>query len=220
MREHENSGQLDRLAQDCAAELVGQLFRPLAHQLNNPIQAVLGAAELLDLALQRPRKLVHRAGELRGLTGQIREEALRIAAIIAQLHAFVGADPGPGPCSFDELWFEVHGLWSTVAEHQGIRSSADLRTDFMVAHNSAISRVLVLGWLEQIRGCAPARVTFAAQSGPDRLTLRARLEGGSAAPPSPGSRWAKLCEASSSQIAQEASSTELRLAGTPAASPA
>ncbi len=60
---------------------VGQLVSGVAHELNNPLQSILGFTELLIDAEQRP--------ELRRDLEQVRSEAIRAGKIVRNLLAFV-----------------------------------------------------------------------------------------------------------------------------------
>jgi signal transduction histidine kinase len=60
---------------------VGQLVSGIAHELNNPLQSILGFTELLIDAEERP--------ELRRDLEQVRSEAIRAGKIVRNLLAFV-----------------------------------------------------------------------------------------------------------------------------------
>src|SRR5205085_2271561 len=60
---------------------VGQLVSGVAHELNNPLQSILGFTELLIDAEERP--------ELRRDLEQVRSEAIRAGKIVRNLLAFV-----------------------------------------------------------------------------------------------------------------------------------
>ena len=67
---------------------VGQLVAGVAHELNNPLQSVIGYSELLLHAEVRP--------EARADLEQVKGEALRAARIVRSLLSFVRRSVGPG----------------------------------------------------------------------------------------------------------------------------
>lgn len=74
----------------------GQLVSGVAHELNNPLQSVVGFAELLIEGEKRP--------EVRGDLEQIHSEANRAAKIVRNLLAFVRrSSPERGPANLNEL---------------------------------------------------------------------------------------------------------------------
>ena len=74
----------------------GQLVSGVAHELNNPLQSVVGFAELLIEGEKRP--------EVRGDLEQIHSEANRAAKIVRNLLAFVRrSSPERAPANLNEL---------------------------------------------------------------------------------------------------------------------
>jgi PAS domain S-box-containing protein len=101
----------------------GQLVSGVAHELNNPLQSVVGFAELLIDGEERP--------DVRGDLEQIHSEANRAAKIVRNLLAFVRrSSPERAPVSLNEL---VHSAVALRAYEFGV---ANIGLDVQYAENT------------------------------------------------------------------------------------
>jgi two-component system NtrC family sensor kinase len=95
---------------------VGQLVSGMAHELNNPLQGVLGYAELMLAAPDR------RSGDE---VQRIRENADRAASIVRNLLAFAGAE------RMSRAWLDVnHLIRGAIAERQPHFEAANIAVTF------------------------------------------------------------------------------------------
>ena len=136
--------------------LLGLFFRAWAHELNNPVQAVLAGAELIEMELGAPgasMESVH-AQVVQHAT-EIGREVLRVSDGIGRLHALSqGLTRVDGVVEVKSLLDDAIALWNPVARHAGIEvrrsalaSEASVRE---IAVGSCAGRLLVLGALAAI----------------------------------------------------------------------
>ncbi len=117
---------------------VGQLMQGVAHELNNPLQAILGTAQLLE---RRPEL----SAEVREEVAFVESQAVRAREIIRSLSSF--GDPQLGPpeaVDLREVVAEVLQLRPQVAAAGDIRINADAQTSASVHANfTELARVVL-----------------------------------------------------------------------------
>ncbi len=102
-------------------ESIGTLASGVAHEINNPIQAIMGQAELLSL---EPGI----TNEVRETAGTIIEQSERIARIVGSLLTFARKEPEQRrEENAAQLVDETVCLMTTVMRKDGIRLEADYR---------------------------------------------------------------------------------------------
>ncbi len=136
------------IALDAAAQALGvslregllwEVFRPLAHAINNPLQGALGAVELAGLDATRiDRGLVPKGGPLTPQLAPASEGILATARILAAMQTFVRAEDD-GARSWAEAFEAVALLAATVAAHDHLDLSSP-------AFESAQASVALPGW--------------------------------------------------------------------------
>ena len=102
--------------------LLGLFFRAWAHELNNPVQAVLAGAELIELELGVPNASLAEIRErVRVQSREVATEVVRVSDGIARLHALCRAPAGiEGQVELGDLLAEANALWTPVSRHAGI----------------------------------------------------------------------------------------------------
>ena len=125
-------------------KIMGEMATGLAHELNQPLTAILMQAELacrkLDLGCQLG------AEELKKTWQAIADQAYRSGQIIRRMRDFVRkSEPVQAPLDFGELVDEVLSLLRSDLRHQGIRVSLDLASPLpkIVADKIQVQQVLL-----------------------------------------------------------------------------
>jgi signal transduction histidine kinase len=102
--------------------LLGLFFRAWAHELNNPVQAVLAGAELIELELGVPDASMAEIQErVRVQAREVAAEVVRVSEGIARLHALCRPPTGiEGKVHFQDMLAEASALWGPVSRHAGL----------------------------------------------------------------------------------------------------
>lgn len=123
----------DRLA------TIGQLASGVAHELNEPLGAILGFAQLLDKTPRIP-------SQARGDIARIMSAALHARDIIRKLMTFARqARPALEPIDLNGLIKESRSLWAWRCEDRGIETVYELSPSLVMMHADAgqIRQVLI-----------------------------------------------------------------------------
>lgn len=117
---------------------VGHLMRGVAHEMNNPLQAILGTAQLLE---RQPGLSVEAREEI----AFVQSQAVRAREIIRSLSRFDAAQVGPPePVDLREIVVEVLQLRAHDAAASDIRINADSQTSACVSANfTELARVVL-----------------------------------------------------------------------------
>lgn len=117
---------------------VGQLMHGVAHEMNNPLQAILGTAQLLE---RRPEL----SADVREEIGLIQSQAVRAGEIIRSLSRFSDPQVGPPePVDLREVVAEVLRLRPHDAAAGDIRTNAELQASANVHANfTELARVVL-----------------------------------------------------------------------------
>ena len=124
MREELQSLQQQVIRQERLAA-IGVLVSGVAHELNNPLQAILGFAELLQMQKDMP-------AEARGDLTLIQKESVRASAIIRNLSRFGRQMSEPSPVRFRDVVASVLELRQRKLEELNIDVDIDEKSQGLV----------------------------------------------------------------------------------------
>jgi C4-dicarboxylate-specific signal transduction histidine kinase len=170
MREELESLQRQVIRQERLAA-IGVLVSGVAHELNNPLQAILGFAELLQMRGDLP---AHAQAEL----ALIQKESARASAIIRNLSRFSRQQTAePSPVRLYDVLASVIELRQRKLEEENIQLTVDAQPDppVMAVFNELQQVVLnfVINAEQAVKDTPPPRRIIARVAAADR---RARLE--------------------------------------------
>jgi C4-dicarboxylate-specific signal transduction histidine kinase len=125
VREEKESLQRQLIRQERLAA-IGVLVSGVAHELNNPLQAILGFAELLQLNDDLPEDVRHDLS-------LIRRESTRASGIIRNLQRFGRQSTAPTPIRLSDVVASVLELRQRKIDAQGIRLDIEDQSDAIVS---------------------------------------------------------------------------------------
>ena len=170
MRQEVESLQRQVIRQERLAA-VGQLVSGVAHEINNPLQAILGFAELLQMQRDVP-------DAVKNDLVLIQKESARACAIIRNLAMFARQQTGEAePVHLGDVIRSVAELRQRRLESEGIELLIDNRSASQVAAVMAELQQVVLNFVvnaEQaivMSGRQPGRITVRTYDRDDRVIL-------------------------------------------------
>jgi signal transduction histidine kinase len=170
MREELQSLQRQVIRQERLAA-VGQLVSGVAHEINNPLQAILGFAELLQMQADVPESV---KGDLR----LIQKESARACNIIRNLAMFARQQPGEAaPVRLAEVISSVAELRQRRLESEQIELRVDDRSTLYVSAVITELQQVLLNFVVNAEqailasGRFPGRITVRACDVDDRVLL-------------------------------------------------
>jgi C4-dicarboxylate-specific signal transduction histidine kinase len=150
---------------------VGQLVSGVAHEINNPLQAILGFAELLQMQGDVPDSV---KGDLR----LIQKESARACGIIRNLALFARQQPGAAaPVGLGDVMSSVAELRQRRLESEDIQLQVDDRSTQQVMAVLTELQQVVLNFVVNAEqailasGRLPGRITMRAFDDNDRVVL-------------------------------------------------
>lgn len=124
--ERELREQGEELAQISRVASLGELTASIAHEINQPLGAILSNAEAAEMLLESPNPPL---AEVRQILGDIRKDDLRASEVIRQVRALVGRrEVQMQPLDLQETLSGVVRLIRGDAQRRGVRIFTDLGT--------------------------------------------------------------------------------------------
>jgi signal transduction histidine kinase len=139
VREEKESLQRQLIRQERLAA-IGVLVSGVAHELNNPLQAILGFSELLQLQDDLPESVRHDLG-------LIRRESTRASGIIRNLQRFGRQTTEPSPVKLTDVVASVLELRQRKIEAQEIRLDIEDQSEAVVSAVFTELQQVVLNFL-------------------------------------------------------------------------
>ncbi|MCC7181833.1 MAG: hypothetical protein IT177_25870 [Acidobacteria bacterium] len=139
VREEKESLQRQLIRQERLAA-IGVLVSGVAHELNNPLQAIMGFAELLQLHKDVPEPV-------RQDLSLIRRESARASGIIRNLQRFGRQTSEPSPVKLSDVVASVLELRQRKIESQGIRLDIEDQSEASVSAVFTELQQVVLNFL-------------------------------------------------------------------------
>lgn len=172
VREEKESLQRQLIRQERLAA-IGVLVSGVAHELNNPLQAILGFAELLQLNEELP-------DPVKQDLSLIRRESARASAIIRNLQRFGRQTSEPSPAKLTDVVASVLELRQRKIESQGIRLDIDDQSEATVSAVFTELQQVLLNFLinaeQAVSHLEPARRRILLRTSDGRDTARLEVE--------------------------------------------
>jgi C4-dicarboxylate-specific signal transduction histidine kinase len=172
IRDEKESLQKQLIRQERLAA-IGVLVSGVAHELNNPLQAILGFSELLQLHDDLPDSVKHDLG-------LIRRESTRASGIIRNLQRFGRQTSEPSPARLSDVVASVLELRQRKIEAQGIRLDIDDQSEATVSAVFTELQQVVLNFVinaeQAVAALDPARRRILIRSSDARNSARLEVE--------------------------------------------
>lgn len=172
VREEKESLQRQLIRQERLAA-IGVLVSGVAHELNNPLQAILGFAELLAMQDDLPEGVRHDLA-------LIQRESTRASAIIRNLQRFGRQTSEPTPVRLSDVVASVLELRQRKLEAQGIRLDIEDQSDAFVPAVFTELQQVVLNFLinaeQAVTGLDESRRRVKIRTSDGRNTARLEVE--------------------------------------------
>jgi signal transduction histidine kinase len=158
--EIEAHGRLSELAHMNRRSTVGELSASVAHELQQPLTAILSNTEAAELILSRVPGAV--AGEVKDILADIKRDDLRASEVIKRLRRLLAkASPEPQEVNLNEVISEVFELLSAqaAARHVSLTTNLALRPPRVSGDRIQLQQVvlnLVMNALDSIAGANSA----------------------------------------------------------------
>ena len=172
VRQEKESLQRQLIRQERLAA-IGVLVSGVAHELNNPLQAILGFAELLQLHEELPESVRHDLA-------LIRRESTRASGIIRNLQRFGRQTTEPSPVKLSDVVASVLELRQRKIESQAVRLDIDDQSEATVSAVFTELQQVVLNFLinaeQAVSRLDPARRRILIRTSDGRNSTRLEVE--------------------------------------------
>jgi PAS domain S-box-containing protein len=153
------------LAHASRLALVGELTASIAHEINQPLGAILSNADAAELLLEASPAALD---EVRQILGDIRKDDLRASEVIRRLRGLLRKrEMEVQPLQLNEVVAEVLGLVRAESRRRGVAVETELAADLPLVQADKIHLQQVL-----LNLCFNGMEAMADGSGEKRLTVR------------------------------------------------
>ena len=179
--------QRAELAHASRLAMAGELTASIAHEINQPLGAILASADAAELMLETGDA---RREDLKRIVSRIRRDDLRASDVISRLRTLLAKqEPERTPFDLNEAAVDVVGLLETEARHRHVILEARLATASaqVVGDRTQIQQVLINLLLNAIDAVAdlpePRRtITLSVERSPEVIVVSVRDRGPGIAP--------------------------------------
>ncbi len=155
------------LIQTTRLAMLGELTASIAHEVNQPLGAILSNADAAELLLDRQSPPID---EVRHILADIRRDDLRACDVIKRVRALVGKRAtNMEPLDMNDLLLNVARLIAHESQRRGVTVAHDLASRLPVIHGDRaqleqIVLNLILNAMDAVKGSPPAARRLALRS--------------------------------------------------------
>jgi PAS domain S-box-containing protein len=133
---------MQNLAHAARLAVVGELTGSIAHEINQPLGAILSNAEAAEMLLESPTPPM---GEVRNILADIRKDDLRASEVIRRVRGLLRKrEPQMTPLTLNEVIEEVIHLVSADAQQRKVELSCQYATDLPAVRGDRVHLQQVL----------------------------------------------------------------------------
>ncbi len=172
LAQDEITRQRDELAHLSRVSALGELSGSLAHELSQPLGAILRNAETAEIFLQNPKPDLE---ELRAIVADIRQDDLRAGEVIERMRALLKRQPARvEPLQVPELISRVHRLVRVDAAARKVGIEVDCAEGLPPVNGDRVQLQqvllnLLMNAMDAMKGALDARISIRARRDDDAM---------------------------------------------------